>query len=99
VSATVDALRAGIEDAYDGDIAQDVRAAGGAVESSGKGTRPISALAACAAALATGTVRVIDPTHTLTPEFPTIVMPPELGECAPFWIEEVSRYDERGPAW
>ena len=26
VSATVDALRAGIEDAYDGDIAQDVRA-------------------------------------------------------------------------
>jgi hypothetical protein len=59
----------------------------------------MSALAACAAALATGTVRVIDPTHTLTPEFPTIVMPPELGECAPFGIEEVSRYDERGPAW
>ena len=26
-------------------------------------------------------------------------MPPELGQCAPFRMEEVSRYDERGPAW
>jgi kynurenine formamidase len=52
-----------------------------------------------AAALATGTIRVIDLTHTLAPEFPTIVMPPELGQCAPFRMEEISRYDERGPAW
>jgi kynurenine formamidase len=59
----------------------------------------MSALAIFAAALATGSVRVIDLTHTLTPEFPTIVMPPELGQCAPFRMEEVSRYDERGPAW
>ncbi len=59
----------------------------------------MSALAAFAAGLATGTIRVIDLTHTLTPEFPTIVMPPELGQCAPFRMEEVSRYDERGPAW
>jgi kynurenine formamidase len=59
----------------------------------------VSALAAFAAGLATGTIRVIDLTHTLTPEFPTIVMPPELGQCAPFRMEEVSRYDERGPAW
>ncbi len=58
-----------------------------------------SALTAFAAALAAGTIRVIDLTHTLTPEFPTIVMPPELGQCAPFRMEEVSRYDERGPAW
>ena len=27
------------------------------------------------------------------------MLPPELGQCAPFRIEEVSRYDERGPAW
>ena len=26
-------------------------------------------------------------------------MPPELGQCAPFRMEEISRYDERGPAW
>ncbi len=27
------------------------------------------------------------------------MLPPELGQCAPFRMEEVSRYDERGPAW
>lgn len=59
----------------------------------------MSPLAAFANALATGTIRVIDLTHTLAPEFPTIVMPPELGQCAPFRMEEVSRYDDRGPAW
>ncbi|WP_158932563.1 cyclase family protein [Acidisphaera sp. S103] len=58
-----------------------------------------SVLTAFATALATGAVRVIDLTHTLTPQFPTIVMPPELGQCAPFRLEEISRYDERGPAW
>ncbi|MBV8187788.1 MAG: cyclase family protein [Alphaproteobacteria bacterium] len=56
-------------------------------------------LLAFASAVASGEVEVVDLTHTLTPEFPTIVMPPELGQCAPFRVEEVSRYDERGPAW
>ena len=56
-------------------------------------------LLAFAGAVASGAIEVIDLTHTLTPEFPTIVMPPELGQCAPFRMEEVSRYDERGPAW
>jgi kynurenine formamidase len=52
-----------------------------------------------AAAIAAGDIKVIDLTHTLAPDFPTIVMPPELGQCAPFRMEEISRYDERGPAW
>ena len=52
-----------------------------------------------AEAVASGAIRVIDLTQTLAPEFPTIVLPPELGQCAPFRIEEVSRYDERGPSW
>ena len=56
-------------------------------------------LAAFAGAIAAGEIEVVDLTHTLTPEFPTIVMPPELGQCAPFRMEEVSRYDERGSAW
>ena len=56
-------------------------------------------LLAFAGAIAVGEIEVVDLTHTLTPEFPTIVMPPELGQCAPFRMEEVSRYDERGPAW
>src|SRR4029077_14983699 len=52
-----------------------------------------------ARAVANGDIRVIDLTQTLSQEFPTIVLPPELGQCAPFRMEEVSRYDERGPAW
>ncbi|HEX4112115.1 MAG TPA: cyclase family protein [Stellaceae bacterium] len=51
------------------------------------------------AAVADGGIEIVDLTHTLAPEFPTIVMPPELGQCAPFRMEEISRYDERGPAW
>jgi kynurenine formamidase len=53
---------------------------------------------AVARALATGTIRVIDLTQTLTPEFPVITLPPEFGQCAPFRLEEISRYDQRGPA-
>lgn len=49
-----------------------------------------------ASAIATGTIRVVDLTETLSPDFPTIVLPPELGQCAPFRMEEISRYDERG---
>src|SRR5262245_65686607 len=46
-----------------------------------------------------GKIRVIDLTQTLSPEFPSISLPPELGQAWPFRIEEASRYDERGPAW
>ena len=44
-------------------------------------------------------IQVIDLTHTLSPEFASISLPPEMGQAWPFRIEEVSRYDERGPAW
>jgi len=49
--------------------------------------------------LASGGVRLVDPTQTLSPDFPPIVLPPEMGQCRPFRIEEISRYDERGPGW
>ena len=52
-----------------------------------------------ARALATGAVRVVDLTHTLDPDFPVIILPPEFGQCARFRMEEVSAYDHRGPAW
>jgi kynurenine formamidase len=58
-----------------------------------------AALAPLLLALAQGHVRVVDLTQTLSPDFPALVLPPELGQCAPFRIEEVSRYDGRGPAW
>jgi kynurenine formamidase len=47
--------------------------------------------------IAAGRVRVVDLTHTLSPDFPTIVLPPQMGQCAPFRIETISKYDERGP--
>ena len=56
-------------------------------------------LAALAGALADGSVRVVDLTHTLDPDFPVIILPPEFGQCARFRMEEVSAYDHRGPAW
>lgn len=49
--------------------------------------------------LSSGAVKAIDLTHTLDPDFPVLVLPPEFGQCEPFRIEEVSRYDDRGPAW
>src|SRR4029453_4462554 len=36
-----------------------------------------------ARAVANGDIRVIDLTQTLSQEFPPIVLPPELGKCAP----------------
>ena len=56
-------------------------------------------LASLVAAIGSGGVRVIDLTQTLSPDFPALALPPELGQCAPFRMEEVSRYDARGPAW
>ncbi|WP_312687894.1 cyclase family protein [Brevundimonas nasdae] len=52
-----------------------------------------------AAAIATGDIRVIDLTQTLSEDTPTLVLPPEFGQCAPFSRNEISRYDERGVAW
>jgi kynurenine formamidase len=52
-----------------------------------------------AAAVAAGSIRTIDLTQTLSPETPTLVLPPEFGQCAGFSQEEISRYDERGVAW
>ncbi|HEX6054636.1 MAG TPA: cyclase family protein [Intrasporangium sp.] len=51
------------------------------------------------AALASGSVRVIDLTAPLSSDTPLIELPPELGQTARFELEEISRYDDRGPAW
>lgn len=56
-------------------------------------------LTALVGAMASGAVKVVDLTHTLTEDFPTIVLPPEFGAAAPVRIERISRYDAAGPAW
>ena len=59
----------------------------------------MSSLTAFAADLLAGNIHVVDLTQTLSPDFPTIQLPPQWGQCAPFRIEEVSRYNDAGPAW
>ena len=59
----------------------------------------LNTLAALVQGLVTKRIEIVDLTQTLTPEFPQIALPPEFGQCWPFRIEEVSRYDERGPGW
>jgi kynurenine formamidase len=56
-------------------------------------------LAQFAEALAKRTIRVIDLTQPLEPSTPVIQLPPEFGKSWPFEIEEISKYDRRGPAW
>lgn len=48
---------------------------------------------------AAGKIRVIDLTETLDANFPVITLNPEFGQAWPFRLEEISRYDERGPSW
>lgn len=57
------------------------------------------ALSQIAAGIASGDVKVVDLTQTLSEDTPTLVLPPPFGQCAPFSREEISRYDERGVAW
>lgn len=56
-------------------------------------------LAQLVVALSQRRVRIVDLTQTLSPEFPQIVLPPEMAQAWPFRLEEASCYDERGPGW
>ena len=56
-------------------------------------------LAQFAAAYAAGSIRVVDLTHVLSPDFPTLVLPPPFGQTWPFQLEKISQYDEAGPGW
>jgi kynurenine formamidase len=52
-----------------------------------------------AKAIAKEKIKVIDLTQTLRPSTPVIQLPPPFAPSAPFSIEEISRYDDKGPAW
>ncbi|MBU6279253.1 MAG: cyclase family protein [Actinomycetales bacterium] len=56
-------------------------------------------LSALAAGLVDGSVEVIDLTSPLHSGTPILGLPPEMGQTAPFELELISRYDEKGPAW
>ncbi len=57
------------------------------------------ALSGLAAGLADGLLRVVDLTMPLGPEPPVLPLPPPFPNSPMFQVTEISRYDERGPAW
>lgn len=56
-------------------------------------------LAQFARDISTGALRVIDLTHTLSPEFPALQLPPQFGQVWAFRMERISQYDAAGPGW
>lgn len=60
---------------------------------------PKTILTKFAAGLASGEIRVIDLTQTLSPDFPALQLPPEFGQVWSFKQENICRYDEKGPGW
>ena len=49
--------------------------------------------------LGEGRLRIIDLTQPLSAETPLLPLPPQWNNTPPFRLRELSRYDERGPAW
>jgi kynurenine formamidase len=56
-------------------------------------------LDALVAALRLSTVEVIDLTAPLSPDTPLIRLPEPFGNTIPLSLQEISRYDDRGPGW
>ncbi len=50
-------------------------------------------------AMASGAVKVVDLTQPLEPSTPVLQLPAEYVQNPPFELHELSKYDERGPAW
>jgi kynurenine formamidase len=57
------------------------------------------ALAEFMSALASGAITVVDLTAPLSNDTPILELPPEFGQTQRFTLEEISRYDDRGPGW
>jgi kynurenine formamidase len=51
------------------------------------------------AALSAGSIEVVDLTAPLSSQTPILNLPEPFGQTWPFALEEISRYDDRGPAW
>ncbi len=49
--------------------------------------------------LASGRLRVVDLTQPLSAETPLLPLPAQWNNTPPFNLKELSRYDDRGPAW
>jgi kynurenine formamidase len=59
----------------------------------------MSILSDFAAALADGRLDIIDLTAPLSDRTPILQLPPPFANTQPFALQEISNYDDRGPAW
>jgi kynurenine formamidase len=59
----------------------------------------MSVLSALAEAIRSTSVDVIDLTAPLSSSTPVLKLPEPFSNTVPFTLHEISRYDERGPAW
>lgn len=60
---------------------------------------PTDLLAQLADALSGGSVRVVDLTQPLGPDTPVIELPEIFAQSPPLTVEQISHYDDNGPAW
>src|SRR6202167_3964595 len=63
------------------------------------GARAMSLLTDLTTAIRDGGIKVIDLTAPLNDTTPVIRLPEPCGNTATFSLQEISRYDDRGPAW
>ena len=59
----------------------------------------MAALDALIESLGSGSVRVVDLTQSLSESTPIIQLPEPFVNTPGFRLEELSRYDDRGPGW
>jgi kynurenine formamidase len=59
----------------------------------------MSLLAQLSTAITSGAIEVVDLTAPLSSSTPILQLPEPFGNTIPFRLEEISRYDDRGPAW
>ena len=59
----------------------------------------MSVLSALTDALASSTVEIVDLTAPLSSSTPVIKLPPPFSNTVSFSLHEISRFDDRGPAW
>src|SRR5512136_455889 len=59
----------------------------------------MSSLSDLLADLAVGRLKIVDLTQPLGPDTPVIDLPPMFAASPGLTVSEISRYDDKGPAW
>lgn len=59
----------------------------------------MSVLQGLVTGISSGAIEVVDLTAPLSADTPILQLPEPFANTVPFGLEEISRYDDRGPAW